>query len=54
MDKFIVILSMVLDFGWKVYTEKTKNMTMAELDDFIANKEQSVATVKAEIEAKYS
>jgi hypothetical protein len=49
----IAMLSMVLDFGWKVWSEKTKNMTPAELSDFIANREQSVAETTAEIEAKY-
>lgn len=52
--RLIVILSMLLDMGWKVWTETTKNMTPAELDAFIANKEQSVADVQAEIEARYS
>jgi hypothetical protein len=49
----VTVLSMVLDMGWKVYTETTKNMTPAELDAFIANKEQSVADTLAELDAKY-
>jgi hypothetical protein len=51
--KLIIILSMLLDMGWKVWIEKTKNMTPAELDAFIANKEQSVADTLAELDAKY-
>jgi hypothetical protein len=49
----VTVLSMVLDMGWKVYIETTKNMSPAELDAFINNKEQSVADTLAELDAKY-
>jgi hypothetical protein len=48
-----LIVSMMFDMGWKVWTETTKNMTPDELDAFIANREQSIADVKARLEAKY-
>ena len=49
----IAVMNMVFDMGWKLFTEVTKNMTPAELDAFISNKEQSVANTKARIEAKF-
>ena len=49
----VAIISMVFDMGWKVYAEKTKNMTPAELDMFVHNKEQSTSEVEAEIVAMY-
>ena len=51
--QYFVMLSMILDMGYKVWTEETKNMTPAELNTFINNKEQSVADTNARIEAKY-
>jgi hypothetical protein len=51
--KMLVALSMILDFGFKVWMEETKNMTEAELDAFIADKKRSTAEVEARIEAKY-
>jgi hypothetical protein len=49
----VAIISMVFDLGYKVFTEKTKNMTPAELDMFVHNKEQSTRATEAEIVALY-
>jgi hypothetical protein len=49
----VAVISMIFDMGWKVYAEKTKNMTSAELDAFIHNKEQSVADIEAELKTLY-
>ena len=53
MMQMMALVSMAFDAGWKVISEVTKNMTPAELDAFIADKEQSIATVKADLELKY-
>jgi hypothetical protein len=49
----IAAMSMAMDFGWKVFNEKTKNMTPDELEQFVLNKKVSVAQTEAEIEAAY-
>jgi len=49
----IAVLSMIIDLGWKVYTERTKNMSLAEIDAFILNKETSVEDIKADLEEMY-
>ncbi len=49
----VAIVSMIFDMGFKIYTAKTQNMTPAELDAFVHNKEQSTQEVEADIIAMY-
>lgn len=53
MMQMMALLSMIIDAGWKVVSEVTRNMTPDELDAFIADKENSVAMIKAELDALY-
>ena len=49
----MVLGSMAMDLGWKLINRKTQNMTPAELDNFINEKENSIAETEAEIESLY-
>jgi hypothetical protein len=49
----VAVISMIFDMGWKLYAEKTKNMTSAELDAFIHNKEQSISDIENDLALLY-
>lgn len=49
----MVLASMAMDLGWKLIDRKTQNMTPEELDNFINEKENSIAETEAEIESLY-